>query len=115
MTAGRFADGLVVDSGSPLPSVPTARHRAISATPAAQNEERPGRQPQAFGLPTALRSTEDMPTVTQPPRSRQLAAAQCALMRWYPFMPLRLIDALRLHRPGYPLILGGLAKQGRAR
>lgn len=56
-----------------------------------------------------------MPTLTQPSRRRQLAAAQCALMRWYPFMPLRLIDALRLHRPGYPLILGGLAKQGRAR
>lgn len=56
-----------------------------------------------------------MPTVTQPCRRRQLAAAQCALLRWYPCMPLRLIDALRLHRPGYPLILGGLAKQGRAR
>ena len=55
-----------------------------------------------------------MPTVTHTKATRQLAAAQCALMRWYPAMPLRLIDAIRVHRPGYPLIAGGLAKQGRA-
>jgi len=41
-----------------------------------------------------------------------MAAARAALMRWYPTMPLRLIDALRLHRPGFPLIVGG---KGRAR
>jgi hypothetical protein len=55
-----------------------------------------------------------MPNVSHKPPQRQLAAAQCALMRWYPAMPLRLIDAIRVHRPGYPLIAGGLAKQGRA-
>lgn len=56
-----------------------------------------------------------MSTIPHATTQRQLAAAQCALLRWYPRMPLRLIDALRLHRPGYPLIVGGLAKQGRAR
>lgn len=50
-----------------------------------------------------------MPTIPHTPSQRQLAAAQCALLRWYPRMPLRLIDAIRLHRPGYPLILGGRA------
>lgn len=44
---------------------------------------------------------------------RQMAAAPAALLRWYPSMPLRLIDALRLNRPGYPLIAGGKAGQGR--
>lgn len=115
MTAGCFADGLVVDRGFPLPTVPTARHRAISAASAAQTKNARGGNPGRSEMPAALRRTMDMPTVTQPCRRRQLAAAQCALLRWYPCMPLRLIDALRLHRPGYPLILGGLAKQGRAR
>lgn len=54
-----------------------------------------------------------MPNVSQAKPQRQLAAAQCALLRWYPSIPLRLIDAIRLHRPGYPLIVGGLARQGR--
>ena len=53
-----------------------------------------------------------MPTLSQPLPPRQMAAARAALMRWYPTMPLRLIDALRLHRPGFPLIVGG---KGRAR
>lgn len=56
-----------------------------------------------------------MNTVSQPVPPRQLCAAQCALMRWHPRMPLRLIDALRLRRPGFPLIVGGIARQGRAR
>lgn len=53
-----------------------------------------------------------MNIVTQTLPPRQMAAARAALMRWYPTMSLRLIDALRLHRPGYPLMAGGKAKQG---
>lgn len=56
-----------------------------------------------------------MSTLPQALPPRQMAAARAALMRWYPTMSLRLIDALRLHRPGYPLMAGGKAKQGRAR
>lgn len=55
-----------------------------------------------------------MNTVTQTLPPRQMAAARAALMRWYPAMPLRLIDAMRMHRPGYPLMAGGKAVQGRA-
>jgi hypothetical protein len=43
-----------------------------------------------------------------------MAAGQAALMRWYPSMSLRMVDAIRLHRPGYPLIVCGQRKQGRA-
>lgn len=56
-----------------------------------------------------------MSTVTQALPPRQMAAARAALMRWYPAMPLRLIDAMRMHRPGYPLMTGGKALQGRAK
>lgn len=56
-----------------------------------------------------------MNTVTDTFPPRQMAAARAALMRWYPSMPLRLIDAIRLHRPGYPLMLGGKARQGSPR
>jgi hypothetical protein len=41
-----------------------------------------------------------------------MAAARAAMLRWYPSMPLRMIDALRMHRPGYPLIAGGKAVRG---
>lgn len=56
-----------------------------------------------------------MTTLTQAPDARQMAAGRAALMRWYPTMPLRMVDALRLHRPGYPLIAGGKGGQGRVR
>jgi hypothetical protein len=56
-----------------------------------------------------------MTTLPQALPPRQMAAARAALMRWYPTMSLRLIDALRLHRPGYPLMVGGKAKQGSVR
>ncbi|WP_161596278.1 hypothetical protein [Rhodanobacter glycinis] len=56
-----------------------------------------------------------MNIVTQALPPRQMAAARAALMRWYPAMPLRLIDAIRLHRPGYPLMAGDKAAQGPAR
>lgn len=55
-----------------------------------------------------------MGTVTHLHRSRQMAAGQAALMRWYPSMSLRMVDAIRLRRPGYPLIICGQRKQGRA-
>lgn len=55
-----------------------------------------------------------MNTLPQPLPPRQMAAARAALMRWYPSMPLRLVDALRRARPGFPLIDGGKAMQGRA-
>lgn len=55
-----------------------------------------------------------MNTLPQALPPRQMAAARAALMRWYPRMPLRLVDAIRLHRPGYPLMSGGKGVQGRA-
>jgi hypothetical protein len=73
-----------------------------AATPGVRIVHRSGEQADMTTLPQAL-----------PPR--QMAAARAALMRWYPTMPLRLIDALRLHRPGYPLMAGGKAKQGSVR
>lgn len=56
-----------------------------------------------------------MATLTHATDARQMAAGRAALLRWYPTMPLRLVDALRLHRPGYPLIAGGKRGQGRVR
>lgn len=53
-----------------------------------------------------------MNSVTQALPPRQMAAARAAMLRWYPSMPLRMIDALRMHRPGYPLIAGGKAVRG---
>lgn len=55
-----------------------------------------------------------MSTVTQPLPPRQMAAARAALMRWYPTMSLRMIDALRQVRPSFPLIAGGKDLTGRA-
>lgn len=52
-----------------------------------------------------------MNTVLHVVPPRQLRAAEAALLRWYPRAPLRLIDLLRLHRPGWPVIQGG---KGRA-
>lgn len=104
MDGGYFADGLVARRG-----------RAIGEVPATETRNARGGNPGRSEMPTALRRTEDMPTIPHTPSQRQLAAAQCALLRWYPRMPLRLIDAIRLHRPGYPLIIGGLARRGRTR
>lgn len=52
-----------------------------------------------------------MNTVLHVVPPRQLRAAESALLRWYPRAPLCLIDRLRLHRPGWPVIQGG---KGRA-
>lgn len=55
-----------------------------------------------------------MITVPQALPPRQMAAARAALMRWYPNMSLRMVDAIRLHRPGYPLVVSAQRQQGRA-
>lgn len=52
-----------------------------------------------------------MATVLHVVPRRQLRAAEAALLRWYPAAPLCLIDRIRLHRPGWPVIQGG---KGRA-
>ena len=52
-----------------------------------------------------------MNTVLHVVPPRQLRAAESALLRWFPHAPLALIDRLRLHRPGWPVIQGG---KGRA-
>lgn len=114
MTGGRFADGLVARCHA-LPTFPALRGRAIGEVPATpETKNAQGGNPGRSICPAALRSTENMATVSQAHPQRQMAAAQCALLRWYPRMPLRLIDAIRLHRPGYPLIVGGLARRAHA-
>ncbi|MGN6234973.1 hypothetical protein [Dyella sp.] len=55
-----------------------------------------------------------MNTVPQAIPPRQMAAAEAALLRWYPTMPLRLARAIRTRRPGYPLIVFAQRTQGRA-
>lgn len=48
-----------------------------------------------------------MNNVTQALPTRQMAARDAAMMRWYPAMSLAFIHRLRLRRPGWPLIAGG--------
>lgn len=110
---GRFADGLA--------AVCAAFHlrfarlgRAIGAAAAAK-ENAQGCNPRRSDVTPPLGERKDMTTLTQAPDARQMAAGRAALMRWYPTMPLRMVDALRLHRPGFPLIAGGKSGQGRVR
>lgn len=55
-----------------------------------------------------------MSTVPQALPPRQMAAAEAALLRWCPTMPLRLARAIRTRRPGYPLLVFVQQPKGRA-
>lgn len=54
-----------------------------------------------------------MSTVPQALPPRQMAAAEAALLRWYPTMPLRMARAIRMRRPGYPLLVFVQQQKGR--
>lgn len=110
---GRFADGMAAVFAA-LPLALARLGRAIGAAPAEKENAR-GCSPGRSSCPAALGERKDMSTLAQSQCPRQMAAARAALLRWYPTMPLRMIDALRLHRPGYPLIAGGRSGQGRVR
>jgi hypothetical protein len=113
MTFGRFADGLAaLRAAFPLRFAHLGR--AIGAAPAAK-ENAQGGNPGRSDVTPPLGERKDMNTLPQAPDARQMAAGRAALLRWYPTMPLRMVDALRLHRPGYPLIAGGKDGQGRVR
>jgi len=88
----------------------TAIPTDFTTPPGPEKKNARGSHPERSGCPTAWR-TEDMSTVLQVVPPRQLRAAEAALLRWYPAAPLCLIDRIRLHRPGWPVIQGG---KGRA-